>query len=68
MTRTRTQSLAASLLTLLALVAVLFTATPAPSLPACEYEDGSTQYVCVFHGSDGRDYVNINYGQTYYTR
>jgi hypothetical protein len=36
---------------------------PSKSLPACEFEDGSTQAQCTFKGSDGRTYVNHNYGE-----
>lgn len=36
---------------------------PAKAVPACELEDGSTQKVCVFRGSDGNDYTNHNFGE-----
>ena len=31
-------------------------------VPICDVEDGSTMPLCLWHGSDGRDYLNYDYG------
>lgn len=51
------------LATLIALILSVF--APVADLPACEYEDGSTQALCVWTGGangEGQHYVSYDYG------